>query len=341
LRACVRCLGLFSLLAIACDRPPLIELPQPPTLEGSSADPVLLRYKFTVGDRSVWTSTVDVEMRIDAEDDSAAGTIDMELGGTYVVQAVDSTGAGTIELVMDRMAMFVDMGGATMSYDSDDPSSGSPELVVLNELVNRAFSLIISPLGEVDSADMPVAIDAFAGRQLVNNAFVALSEGPIAVGERFRSGSFNMPSAQGNVEVPAVYEVTSISGDGSELLLSPNLDLTTAFTAVPGMSVRSSSVEGWLLFDVEGGYISNSAIGLSIDFAVEADGESAGGEMVVNMLYDMTDFAAGAGAPEPTPRLDLEAVPIPEIQREIAADGTGSPAPSGLEAGTGQGAVTP
>ena len=45
-----------------------------------------------------------------------------------------------------------------------------------------------------------------------------------------------------------------------------------------------------------------------LEFAVEADGHSGGGEMVVNLLFDVTDFTAGGGE-------DIQVLPAPQVER--------------------------
>ena len=48
----------ISLSATGCKKSADIDLPAVPSLEGSSSEPVLLRYKFTTGDHFDWSMSI-------------------------------------------------------------------------------------------------------------------------------------------------------------------------------------------------------------------------------------------------------------------------------------------
>jgi hypothetical protein len=86
------------------------------------------------------------------------------------------------------------------------------------------------------------------------------------------------------------YEVVAVSADKKQALLRPKGELSLVPGKSKGVSLtlESKSLDGWLLFDVERGYVVRSSTNIKLAIKVAAAGKTAPLRVEMKMTYDAT-----------------------------------------------------
>ena len=339
-RLVVFILATTLLFEISCKKEANLELPDPPQFGSVSADPVLLRYHFEVGQQ--WEMDFDMEAVIAVEAGSEELTIglEMEMDGVYVVQSVDSDGNATIETSFTHITMEMS-GLQDFSFDSDNPSAASREFQPLGEIIDVPFSGQISPAGEIIDTDLTPLYDALdhmgdvgnfqqSTNQFLQSSFVQLPEEAVSAGHIYEAGALEMmTSGLGNMDYEASYEVTSVSADQSQVLLRPMANISFDFTELGfDLDLEETLLDGWLLFDARKGNVTESVVGLSMTMAGEEAGEDVSMNISMTMHYQATEMEPMAIATPETPVVEEPPPVVPVVEEEPppevpVAEGTG------------------
>ncbi len=267
--------------------------PDMPKFDSTSKEQVLLRYKFKAG-QSVKMNVnmlMDNLMQFGGRDVNIGMTITMEAG--YIVKSVDANGDAWAVLTITRMTMKASgPQSQNIAYDSaEDTGTNNPNLQALKVLLNASIPVRVSALGkllEVDRNPMREAVRrAGAAAKLMNfektadeaikGSFVQLSQDPVKAGDIYEAGTIvQTVEAVGEMTMNARYKVFSISGDKKQVLLQPigEFKLKATPEGTVKMKLNSGKVDGWILLDLEKGYIVRSA-GLSgIDLSMSQGGQT-------------------------------------------------------------------
>lgn len=297
------------------DETSIFEFENRPTFETEATGPVLLRYQFEPGQQWAIEFDMDMTMDIQAAAMNMEMTMDMGMSGGYTVETVDADGNGSITMTITRVTM--DMGGPmAIRFDSDDPSTITPEFTPMLAMLNVPLRSQISPMGELVSADMGLLYEALQTanipdvqsvedmtEQLMQNSFILLAADPVNVGDVYDAGSFSLASqATGAMEASASYEVIAISGDLNQVLLRPiaEIEFDLASMGIPG-EVETSDLDGWLLFDVGRGNVTESEVGVGMVMTSTDGGEQVNIDMTIMVHYQANEIQETAPDPEPIP----------------------------------------
>lgn len=259
--------------------------PDMPRFDSTSNEPVLLRYKFRTG------QSVKTELEIIMNNYMSAGgqeanismTITMDTG--YTVKSVDANGDAWAALTFTRMTMKA-VGPKEISFDSDkDTGNSDPNLQALKAMLNTRVPVKVSSLGKLLDVDMDPIHEAIrrAGAaaklldfektadQVTKSSFVMLSPSPVKPGDSYDAGAIvDTMGGVGEMVFNVRYKVLSISGDKKQVLLQPMGDSTFKVSPEVPLEVKlnSGKVDGWILLDLEKGYIVRSAGASSMDMSM-------------------------------------------------------------------------
>lgn len=335
-RSVVFVLATTLMFLISCKKDFSLELPDPPEFEAVSADPVLLRYQFEVGQQWAMDFDLEMEIAVEAGSEELTITMEMEMDGLYVVQAVDPDGNATIETSFTRVTMEMS-GLQDFRFDSENPSAGSREFQPLGGIIDVPFSGQISSVGEILNTDLSPLYDALGSLgdvgnfgqstdQFLQSSFVQLPEEAVSSGNTYEAGSLQMMTQGiGNMEYEASYEVTSVSADQSQVLLRPMANIDFDFAELGfDLDLEETVLDGWLLFDAEKGNLTESIVGLSMTMSGQEGGEDISMQILMTMHYQSTEMEPVAVAAPETPVVEEPEVPvIDELTPPEVAEGTG------------------
>ncbi|MBN1797924.1 MAG: hypothetical protein JW822_05085 [Spirochaetales bacterium] len=255
------CAIVFPLLAV--------EYPEgSPRFSSTSGDKVLFRYKFTAGQKVTIEMSMDMYIKTVSEMGEMEMPFTMTFEAYYTVNKVTGEGNARAVLIISRMTMKAE-GLLDIYYDSADPETASnPQFQQANLMINVPIPIEISPLGELVDFDTNPLIEAAKKlgtqmdpesieqqlQELTKSSFVQLSPNPLKAGDIYDAGTISSSFGQmSSMEAIVKYQVIAISGDKKQAILKPVV--TFSF---PGVTLKRSDFQGWILFDLEKGNIVES-----------------------------------------------------------------------------------
>ena len=248
----------------------------PPRFESTTIESILLRYKFASGQKVDMDMDVDMNMTMDLAGKTVKIPIVMHFEAEYVVQSVEANGDASVVMMFRRISMKAE-GPSNVSFDSDkDANTSDPNLRPLAAMVNIPIPARVSALGKVLDMDLVLLNKAVERAQaaamqsleqttdqLTRGSFIQLSEQPVKVGDTYDAGSIVQKLQDvGEMHANIRYKILSVSADKKQALLQPIG--TFAMEASPSsdvdVSLESSEIDGWILFDLEWGNIRRSFV---------------------------------------------------------------------------------
>lgn len=261
----------------------------PPIFVATNHAPVLFRYKFKQGQTTKTKIGFHMGNQMQMGERNAVVNIVINMDAQYSVQSVDANGDARAILTMTRVVMQSD-GPNPVSFDSDkDTAPDNPHLQALRAMLNVPIPVEVSALGEVLDMDQNPVDKALqrAGvaanllekdkttDEIVKGSFVQLSESPVIMGDIYDAGTIvEKTEGVGEMLVKARFRVLSISGDRKLAILQPMGDFSLKPTSNSGpvtIKLSNAMIDGWILFDLEGGFIDRSEVQTSIDMALSQE----------------------------------------------------------------------
>ena len=280
-----------------------------PKFDSESKEPVLLRYKCRPDQKVQFGCNMDMtmRMRVTGAEKPINVSIDMNMtmDGHYDVTAVEPNGDFQARMMLTRIAMKTKAdtpgGKQDMDFDSDRKAGDDerPEFRSLRTMLNAPVPIKISAIGKLLDMDMNAltrSMDRAAAaafkqgmQQTLRGSFVQLSETPVKAGDVYDAGELSMGGGspgQPEMKFRAKYKVLSVRGDQKQAVLQPVIDFS--LKDVPGMEqvkLESSSIDGWMLFDVEKGNILKSAADVKMAMGASEGKESMHMDMTMKMKF--------------------------------------------------------
>ncbi|MBN1950752.1 MAG: hypothetical protein JW801_06085 [Bacteroidales bacterium] len=240
-----------------------------------SDEPVLLRYKFTPGERVNYDYTMLMEMDLGGYGEME---MDMAFNGYYDVDTVYPDGYALVMMYIKKVKFDISgMPGMEVNYDSDKKSDRSnQEYYQMNELLDEAVPTLVSSLGEVGDLDANPHSRTFAAassllnneqfQNLIDGSFQQLSLDSIRTGEKYEGGQLKIGNSMNmDMDFKGSYLVKAVSKDKKIAVLKPIVELT-------GESIKDVDMDGEIIFNVERGNVDESYI--KADFDMEMEGQS-------------------------------------------------------------------
>jgi hypothetical protein len=264
-----------------------------PGFKTYSNDPVLFRYKHTVGQRVSLDLDLNITMNIKIGDKGMDVDVAMKMAGYYTVKEVASNGSTLVDYIFTRI-IVKSKSPAPMEYDSDKPDSSTKEFTAFQNLLNVPIIMKIDPRGKVLSTDINPIMQAIAKasstiktaeiekqvHDFTKSTFIQLSEKPLKKGDLYDAGNIvNDIPVLGSMTVSVQYKVAAVSGDKKLAILEPLVDIQ-----LKGLDMSKSGLKGWILFDLEKGNIVRSYEDLHIEF------EFTQGDQTVPVILNSEGF---------------------------------------------------
>ncbi|MEN6450470.1 MAG: hypothetical protein ABFC96_08270, partial [Thermoguttaceae bacterium] len=205
-----------------------------------------------------------------------------------------------VRTTINRIVMSV-TGPQEFTVDTEKPATEGMESTAvkpLEAMVKVPVTAKISPTGKTEDVDIkaliksiektgtPGAADSLkeSGAEWLRSSFAPLPEKPVKQGDIFDAGEMIKKMPQGEVNLKLRYEVLSVSADKKQALLRPKADIKLVPNPKASVSIAldSSSMDGWLLFDIEKGVVAQSKTNLKMAMKIGM------GPKTVPMDMDMT-----------------------------------------------------
>lgn len=285
-----------------------------PSVEGcprfptTSNDEVTLRYKFMPGQKVGFNFDMDsiTEIAGSKPEQRMTVSMNMTMSGDYEIQSVDANGDFRASMVIGRVTMKA-KARKEVSFDSDkDGSGGNPAFRPLMAMLKVPIAVKVSPVGKLLETDIQPLLEAVrraqggaladnvkdSAEELVKSAFVQLSEKPIKAGDIYDAGEIvtAMPGA-GEMKAKVRYKLVAVSGDRKQAILQPKAEVV--FNSQPGAKEKykldASSMDGWILFDIEKGKGVRSAWDMKTRMTTDVKGQKGRMDITMKMRFNTSD----------------------------------------------------
>jgi len=277
----------------AVTAPPTPECPvieSPPAFSATTEEPLLLRYLHRKGER--YNVIFEANNRIEIQTHGQRMKTWMPIRITMQYKVFNVTREKIAELALRYQRVVIDLtyeggnGQGGFTFDSAvDLDETNPAFKPFLSLVDTPLGLKISETGQIIHLEVKPLLKALGlkeadqdkpevqevlqrNRELFFNQFPLLPETPVKPGDTFPTGGYLTKLPTGSqLEFTAACRVKAIAADRRSGILEPIGKLS--FILSPGgrkHSVSEDIFNGWLLFNVEKGYVERSAYSVCIKF---------------------------------------------------------------------------
>jgi hypothetical protein len=271
-----------------------LRLANTPAFASTSEEPVLLRYKHKTGQVEKMRMDLDMDMRVRQGAQELKLKMTLRMDAKAVVTTVDGEGNMSVLLKITRMYSKTS-GLKDVEFDSDRPSD-NPDFKGVTAMVGVGIPCKMSPVGkmlETDLEPLRLAVrragDAALAKsfedsvkRMFEDQYVELSETPVKAGDIYKAGTI----VEDRMKIHKSYKIRAVSGDKTQVLLEPVAALELGPGAFGGGKLRSQRFDGWILFDLQKGYMSRSDGYVRLLFDIAAEGQT--GTMEITTKVKMT-----------------------------------------------------
>lgn len=266
-----------------------------PVFTSTSSEPVLLRYKLKRDQVMKLAVDMETNMRMSIGAQSLNMGQNMRIEAKIRVTEVDEKGNMSVLVKITRLTMKMTNGTTQIEFDSDKPEGAPPDFQAVTAMIGVGIPCKISPVGEmletdleplrlavnrVNNAALSKALEDSTSK-MFQGTFVQLSKAPIAAGQTYEAGTIVSDQTKMHVS----YTIASVSGNRSKVIMEPVMTMDSLAKTLPDAETKMTKQEtsGWLLFDVDKGYISDGRMRIQMGFEITHDGQKALMEMTAKV----------------------------------------------------------
>jgi hypothetical protein len=271
--------------------------PAAPVFASVSQDEVLLRYKHVKGQKVTASMDMFANMDITVGEQKIAMVMKMKMFAFYIVNDVLADGTAMVSLTITRITLDT-TAPMEMSYDSDRKTdTDKKEFQSFGYMINTPIACRVTPLGEMDGLDVNPIIKKLTAagekksvaeiekqiKEMTKKSFIQLSKKPVKAGDVYDAGTLAQDAGNfGTSEMSVQYRIKAVSGDKKKALLEPVVSFK-----ISGLNIKKSTMNGWILFDLEKGNIEKSFGDVYMEIAMSQGGQS------ISAIYDIiVNYAA-------------------------------------------------
>jgi hypothetical protein len=234
-----------------------------------------LRWKFSDGQKHLYTITQDMEMSANVGGQKIDTTMSQTIDMTWNVKKVDSDGSARMEQSIDRMRLTVKGPAGEMKFDSKDAAAAPPQLAALKTLtdgmVGQPFELTMTPRGEIKDVKVPQKVldagkaagpvGAFISEEGLKNmtaqGSLAFPENSLSAGDKWdQKRTVNMPGV-GKMVLDTTYTFRGPADGSQKVEAGMNLKIEDSPL---GLSITSQKSDASFQFDNEKGVLRRSDV---------------------------------------------------------------------------------
>ncbi len=280
------------------DHPPVKGLESKAPVFGSTTrESILLRYKLKRDQimKIVDDTNTDIQMSMGTEKMNMGEHIHIEAKAR--VTEVDEKGNISMLVKITRLTLKM-TGIIEVEFDSEKPENANPHFKAVTAMIGVGIPCKISPVGELletdleplrlaalraNSAALMKAFDESASK-MFEGTFIQLSKDPVSAGQIYEAGTI----VSGPLKAYVSYKIESVDSDKRKAIMSPIVVLDGVANTIPdpesGATITNQEVSGWLLFDVEKGFVSDGQISARQTGEFVANGQTIRIELKMIMM---------------------------------------------------------
>lgn len=249
----------------------------------SKGKPVLLRLKFSEGQRFDYQVVLDTTMTIEGQQGQSSWTHTLEV--SWQVRSVDGNGIADASYLVHRLGTTVAPAGqAQMQADSANKNQGGPlaesMAPLFDVIIDKPVRMKIHPTGEISDVQLPhgmaeqlkkLAVGAMAAafsedflKQVIQASSPDFSPKPVSVGQTWTTTRETANPAYGKQTTKTTYKYEGLEKRGDRKLAKISPQVEIAFQAKEGGNVSAEIAKqnssGAIYLDVEAGKLVESDI---------------------------------------------------------------------------------
>jgi hypothetical protein len=265
-----------------------------PELKEVTDEAVQLAYNFEKG-ASV-NMTMDYTMKMEMM--GQVMPMNMKMVADYKVNDITEEGNALLATTFKRMVMNME-GPQPMKFDSDveadlesemgkmfKPMINNPietEMSTSGELLNFNMDKVLENMDEAQAAMIRQQIEPMSS-QFAQNAFIALPQEPVKIGDVYDAGVIETGSGPMTMKMNMKYKVLGISKDKNVVIFEPDGKFELNMDAEQGkIETNENTIGGWIVFNMKNGTLMRSQIDMKMDINVEQMGQKMPMKMDMNI----------------------------------------------------------
>lgn len=269
-----------------------------PRFSAESKEPVELKYNFNEGDSAHMVMNYEMVMEMMGQ----KTPLNMTMESNYRIKEVKENGNAVTAINFTRVAMSME-GPQPMQFDSDNEENMQNNRAAdqFKVLLDNEISSEITPKGKVVQMNLDAMLDDIPEQaqnmtaqvesmsdQFAQNAFVALPEKPVKAGDTYDAGTIETGRKGLQMDVNMKYKVLSISADKRYVILKPDgsFKMNTSEEGME-MNAENNSISGWILFDLQRGFLTRSNMNMNMDITTKQMGQEMPIKMQMNIKMEM------------------------------------------------------
>ena len=293
----------------------------------SAADAVLLRWKFTAGERLRYASDSETQTRTLFEGTDNKHTMQQTTVQSWLVDKVHDDGSATVQLVFDRWRMRSDSANNLIEVDSDSTEEPTGQAAVLLPLVKAVagapFSVRLSPLGATSDVVLPEALvkavaargqNSYAKEMFTEESLKAMvSQGTMQLPEKALEPGQTWEDTKGHkgMKVTSVYTYVGPEPEQTprveRIEMTARVDWNDATVAGVKINIAEQSMTGVIHFDNERGCLVDMEVTQKMALEYARAGSKVRQEVQVRVTNKLEPAAATPGADAAAPADDKPA----------------------------------
>jgi serine/threonine protein kinase len=318
----------------------------PPKLDGSSSEPVLLRYHFAPGETTRMTIVMANTTNVHGGGVEQAQKITMTMKAAVAWRAVAGdrfTGDltftnATIDTTGDVTTPGQPPRHVDVHWTSDHPEQGPETLAPFKAMLGVTIPIQVSPRGELLASDFRPVQEALhragAAAEMANafsddmlsSTFVQLPEQPVKLGDTWSAGEITKkvpPAGEANVKFQL--KVLAISADKRQVLLETRPEMKLTLGGPVKLRSQQTGYHLWLMFDNDRGDATSAYVRMCMHLAMDADGQRVDADADTDTTMTSTREAAQTASVEKAPPEQPQTTsPAPVVNQPPATRPPGS-----------------
>ncbi|OJV52529.1 MAG: hypothetical protein BGO31_07725 [Bacteroidetes bacterium 43-16] len=230
--------------------------------------------KFNLKPGTAYSYDMDVLQKIEA----AGTTSTNNLYSKYTFNVKEATeGNAKMEVVYDLMRMEVKSAGNTMKMSSEDQT---PESQAFRDMVNKPFSMIVSPEGKVVSIEGWESIDKTGTmksedlKQTMETSLNIFPDKPVKVGDTWKK-DMNTTMQMFKMNISSTYTLTEVKDNVATISLNSDISMLQGDAPSNGMDMNMKGTQkGKMEVDINTGMTLSGTITQDIKGEMKAQGQT-------------------------------------------------------------------
>jgi hypothetical protein len=265
-----------------------------PELKEVTDEAVELKYNFEAG----YKTSLNMDYSMAMEMMGQKIPMKMLMEADYEIKSLTDEGNAVVATTFKRFKMDME-GPQPMMFDSNTEADLESEMgTMFKPMLNNPIETEISPNGEMVNFNMDKVLENMdeqqaamirqqvepMSSQFAQNAFIALPQEPVKIGDVYDAGVIETGSGPMTMKMEMKYKILGISKDKNVVIFEPDGKFSLNMTGGQGeVTANENTIGGWVVFNMKNASLMRSEMNMKMDVEIEQMGQKMPMKMEMNI----------------------------------------------------------